>query len=97
MWDGAFSLDRTVSSMEQDTKTYLRYVLAAVHGNDALHCTLHHHPQGSYDAQAPRVSNEIYLGGGWEIKWKIKWSDCIRKGCVCDNTFALSRTRSSTR
>ena len=26
--------------MEQDTKTYLRYVLVAVHGNDALGCTV---------------------------------------------------------
>ncbi len=32
LWDGAFSLARTVGPMEQDTKTYLRYVLAAVHG-----------------------------------------------------------------
>jgi hypothetical protein len=36
LWDGVFSLAQTVSPMEQDTKTYLRYVLAAVHGNDAL-------------------------------------------------------------
>ncbi len=40
LWDGAFSLARTVGPMEQDTKTYLRYVLAAVHGNDALGCTI---------------------------------------------------------
>jgi hypothetical protein len=40
LWDGAFSLARTVGPMEQDTKTYLRYVLAAVHGNDALGCTV---------------------------------------------------------
>jgi hypothetical protein len=26
--------------MENDTKTYLRYVSAAVHGNNALHCTV---------------------------------------------------------
>jgi hypothetical protein len=61
LWDGVFSLARTMSPMEQDTKTYLRYVLAAVHGNDALHCTSH--PQGSHDAQARRVSNEIYSWG----------------------------------
>ena len=36
LWDGAFLLARTVGPMEQDTKTYLRYVLAAVHGNDML-------------------------------------------------------------
>ena len=36
LWDGVFLLARTVSPMEQDTQTYLRYVLAAVHGNDML-------------------------------------------------------------
>jgi hypothetical protein len=40
LWDGAFSLAQTVGPMEQDTKNYLRYVLAAVHGNDALGCTV---------------------------------------------------------
>ena len=40
MWDGAFLLAQTVSPMEQDTKTYLRHVLAVVHGNDALRCTV---------------------------------------------------------
>mgnify|MGYP006164238315 CR=1 FL=1 len=40
LWDGAFSLAQTVSLMEKDTKTYLIYVLAAVHGNDALGCTV---------------------------------------------------------
>ena len=40
LWDGVFLLARTVSPMEQDTKSYLRYVLAAVHGNDALRCTV---------------------------------------------------------
>ena len=40
LWDGAFLLAQTVGPMEQDTKTYLRYVLAAVHGNDALGCTV---------------------------------------------------------
>ena len=40
LWDGVFLLARTVGSMEQDTKTYPRYVLVAVHGNDALCCTV---------------------------------------------------------
>ena len=40
LWDKAFLLARTVGPMEQDTKTYHRYVLAAVHGNDALSCTI---------------------------------------------------------
>ena len=54
-------------------KTYLRYVLAAVHGNDALGCTI-----------TPKVHMMIkhvafqmrYIWGGWEIKWKIGWSNC---------------------
>ncbi len=40
LWDGASSLARTVNPMENDTKTYLRYVFATVHGNDALRCTV---------------------------------------------------------
>ena len=40
LWDGAFSLARTVNPMENDTKTYLCYVSAAVHGNNALRCTI---------------------------------------------------------
>ncbi len=40
LWDGEFLLARTVGPMEKDTKTYLRYVLAAVHGNIALGCTV---------------------------------------------------------
>ncbi len=40
LWDGAFSLARTVNPTEHDTTTYLQYVQAAVHGNAALHCTI---------------------------------------------------------
>ena len=39
LWDGAFLLARTVDPMEDDIKTYLHYVAAAEHGNDALRCT----------------------------------------------------------
>ena len=40
LWDGAFSLARTVNPMENDAETYLRYVSTVVHGNDALRCTV---------------------------------------------------------
>jgi hypothetical protein len=40
LWDGAFSLARTVGPMEDDIKTYRHYVAAAVSGNDALRCTI---------------------------------------------------------
>ena len=64
LWDGAFFLAQTVGPMEQDTKTYLRYVLAAVHGNDALGCTV-----------TPKVHMMLkhvdIFGGGWEIKWRL--------------------------
>ena len=40
MGRGVSVLAQTVGPMEQDIKTYLRYVLAAVHGNDALGCTV---------------------------------------------------------
>ena len=39
LWDGAFSLARTVDPMEDDIKTYRHYVAAAERGNDALRCT----------------------------------------------------------
>ncbi len=40
LWDGAFSLARTVNPTEHDTTTYLQYVQAGVHGNAALRCTI---------------------------------------------------------
>jgi hypothetical protein len=40
LWDGAFSLARTVNPMELDVITYRRYVLAAVEGSKALQCTV---------------------------------------------------------
>ena len=93
-WDGAFSLARTVGPMEQDTKTYLRYVLAAVHGNDALGCTV----TPKVHMMLKHVAFQMrYIRGGWEKIWKIGWSDCIRPGCICDSVFVRSRTRSSER
>ena len=40
LWDAAFLLARTVNPMKQDITTYQQYVLAAVHGNSALCCTV---------------------------------------------------------
>ncbi len=40
LWDGAFLLARTVNPMENDTTTYLCYVVVAVHGHEALCCTV---------------------------------------------------------
>jgi len=40
LWDGAFSLARTVNPMELDVITYQRYVLAADEGSKALQCTV---------------------------------------------------------
>jgi hypothetical protein len=40
LWDGAFSLTQTVNPMEQDIKTYQRYVNAAAQGNALLRCTV---------------------------------------------------------
>ncbi len=40
MRDGAFLLARTVNPTENATTTYLHYVVAAVHGHEALRCTL---------------------------------------------------------
>jgi hypothetical protein len=88
LWDGAFSLARTVNPMENDTKTYLRYVSTAVHGNDSLHCTVTPKVHLILKHVAWQMRN---IRGGWEIKWKIGWSDCIRLGCVCESAFAESR------
>jgi hypothetical protein len=40
LWDGAFLIARTVNPTENDTATYLRYVVAAVHGHEALRRTV---------------------------------------------------------
>jgi hypothetical protein len=40
LWDGEFSLARTVNPMELDVITYRRYVLAAVEGSKTLQCTV---------------------------------------------------------
>jgi hypothetical protein len=40
LWDGLFLFAQTVNPMENDTKTCLCYVSAAVHGNNALCCTI---------------------------------------------------------
>jgi hypothetical protein len=40
LWDGAFSLARTVNPMRQDTNTCFQYVQAAVHKNAVLPCTV---------------------------------------------------------
>ena len=60
LWDGAFSLARTVGPMEQDKNL----PEICIGGSAWQRCTwLHRHPQGSHDAQARRISNEIYSGG----------------------------------
>jgi hypothetical protein len=51
--------------MEQDTKTYLRYVLAAVHGNNALHCTVTPKVHMMLKHIAFQMRN--IFSGGWEI------------------------------
>jgi hypothetical protein len=40
LWDGAFLLAQTVNPMKNDTTTYLHYVVAAVHGHEAIRCTV---------------------------------------------------------
>ena len=40
LWDGAFSLARTVNPTENDTLTYMRYVSAAIQGNTTICCTI---------------------------------------------------------
>ncbi len=40
LWDGALLFAQTINLMENDTITSLHYVVAAVHGYAALHCTI---------------------------------------------------------
>ncbi len=40
LWDGVFLLAQTFNPMETDGTTYLHYVVVAVQGNAALHCTI---------------------------------------------------------
>jgi len=69
LWDGAFSLAQTVSPMEQDKKTYLIYVLATVHGNNALHCTVT--PKVHMMLKHVAFQMRYILGGGWEINGRL--------------------------
>jgi hypothetical protein len=40
LWDGAFSLARTINPTDEDADTYQRFVLAALHGSKILQCPI---------------------------------------------------------
>ncbi len=40
MWDGAFSLARTINPTEEEAQTYQRFVEAALHGSKILQCPI---------------------------------------------------------
>jgi hypothetical protein len=40
LWDGAFSLARTINPTEMDSKTYRMFVNAAAKGSKDLQCTI---------------------------------------------------------
>ncbi len=40
LWDGAFSLARTINSADNDADTYQRFVLVALHGSKTLKCPI---------------------------------------------------------
>jgi hypothetical protein len=92
--DGAFSLARTVNPMENDTMTYLRYVVVAVHGHKGLSCTI---TPKVHLMLKPVAWQMRHIPGGWGKKWKIGLSEGIKPGCICESASALFRTRSSVR
>jgi hypothetical protein len=89
LWDGSFLLARTVNPTENDTTTYLRYVVAAVHGHEAICCTITPKVHLMLKHVAWQMRN---IPGGLGKKWKIGSSKGIRPGCVCKSASALSRT-----
>jgi hypothetical protein len=92
LWDGAFLLARTVNPMENDTTTYLCYVVAAVNGHKAICCTV----TPKVHLMLKHVAWQIrIIPGGVGKKWKIGSSKGIKPGCVCKSASALSRTRPS--
>jgi hypothetical protein len=94
LWDGAFSLARTVGLMEQDTKTYRRYVLAVVHGNNALGCTV----TPKVHMMLTHVAFQMrYIRGGLGDEMEDWVEQLHQTGMRLQQRFARSRTRSSTR
>ncbi len=93
-WDGAFLLARTINPMEADIKTYLLYVDAAVHGNAALRFTVTPKVHLMLKHVAWQMLN---IRGGLGDKMKIGWNGSTKLGCICNSTFALSRTQWSVR
>ncbi len=92
LWDGAFLLARTVNPTENDTATYLHYVVVTVHGHGALCFTITPKVHLMLKHIAWQMRN---IPGGLGKKWKIGSSKGIRPGCVCKSASTLSRTQPS--
>ena len=64
MWDGAFSLARTINPTDEEAKIYQKLVLAAVHGTRQYDSSMPHHAKSTHDAEACEMADDKYSGWG---------------------------------
>ncbi len=89
LWDGTFLLARTIYPDDVDISTYRAYVTAVVEGHTDLKCSITPKVHLMLKHVEWQMKN---VRGGWEIKWRIGLSACIKTGCVNGSNFAQSRT-----
>ncbi len=64
LWDGAFSLARTINPMDEEAKIFQKFVLAAVHGTRQYDSSMPHHAKSTRDAEACEMADDKYSGWG---------------------------------
>jgi hypothetical protein len=91
LWDGTFSLARTIHPTPEDAHTYQRFVDVALHGSKILQCPI----MPKVHIMLRHVAWQmIHIRGGWVIKWRTGWSVCISGGYSSAGTSILCRTPS---
>jgi hypothetical protein len=91
LWDGAFSLARTINPTEMDIKTYRMYVNAAAKGSKDLRCTITPKVHLMLEQVEWQMRN---IWGVSATKWKIGPSDCIKMGSKIGSYIVRCRTLS---
>jgi hypothetical protein len=90
LWDGAFTLARTIYPTDEDADTYQMFILAAVHGSKILQCSIT--PKVHAMLRHVQWQMKNLPGGLGEIKWRTGLSACMKGGCSSAGTFTLCRT-----
>ena len=68
LWDGAFSLARTINPTDEEAETYQKFVLAALHGSMILQCPIT--PKVHVMLKHVKWQMANIPGGGWVIRWR---------------------------